>query len=399
MKRSSFPLLLVSLTLAGCTGGAGTPGEVLPTVVLESRTPQPSVERSATTASGTVVPAQEARLSFLGTGLVAKVNVQLGDTVQAGEVLIELDDAAAQRDLAQAESNMADLTSPAAIARARQAVARAEADLEKARNKLEYYVTPGVLYWEERLSEAQASLAAAKAEGGPSPSEEQAKKIAEAEKAVTRAQANLSYAQKQLREVYLPEKFTRVNSQTGESYVAEPRIDTAAARADYELAAATLNEARTYVQALGGEATPSDAFGSSLALLEVARRNVAAARAALEATRLEAPFAGTIALVSAVPGENAVPGAVIVIVSDLSRLHVETTDLSERDVTHVSVGQRVRVYIEALGEEVSGRVSAMAPGATALGGDVVYKTVIDLDIQPQGMRAGMSAKVTFESGG
>jgi multidrug resistance efflux pump len=131
----------------------------------------------------------------------------------------------------------------------------------------------------------------------------------------------------------------------------------------------------------------------------VARRNVAAARAALEATRLEAPFAGTIALVSAVPGENAVPGAVIVIVSDLSRLHVETTDLSERDVTHVSVGQRVRVYIEALGEEVSGRVSAMAPGATALGGDVVYKTVIDLDIQPQGMRAGMSAKVTFESGG
>ena len=118
MKRSSFPLLLVSLTLAGCTGGAGTPGEVLPTVVLESRTPQPSVERSATTASGTVVPAQEARLSFLGTGLVAKVNVQLGDTVQAGEVLIELDDAAAQRDLAQAESNMADLTSPLA-ARAR----------------------------------------------------------------------------------------------------------------------------------------------------------------------------------------------------------------------------------------------------------------------------------------
>jgi len=399
MKRSSFPLLMVSLALASCTGGAGTPGEVLPTVVLESRTPQPSVDRSGTTASGTVVPAQEARLSFLGTGPVTKVNVQLGDEVHAGEVLIELDDAAAQRDLARAESELADLTSPAAIARARQAMARAEADLEKARNKLEYYITPGVLYWEEHLSESEQALATAKAQAGTSPSDEQAKKIAEAEKSLARAQANLSYAQKQLREVYLPEKFTRVNSQTGGSYVAEPRIDTAAARADYELAGATLDEARAYVDALSGEATPSDAFGSSLALLEVARRNVAAARAALEATRLEAPFAGTIAMVSAVPGENAVPGAVIVIVSDLSRLHVETTDLSERDVTKISVGQSVQVYIEALGEEVSGRVSAIAPGATTLGGDVVYQTLIDLDTQPQGMRAGMSAEVTFESGG
>ncbi|MCX6025086.1 MAG: efflux RND transporter periplasmic adaptor subunit [Chloroflexi bacterium] len=398
MRRLLLLSLLIGLGLSACTGGAGTPASALPTLVLAGATAQPSVDRSGTTASGTVVPAQEARLSFLGTGLVSKVSVRLGDVVQGGDVLIELDDAAAQRDLARAESELADLTSPAALARARQAVARAEADLEKTRNKLEYYVTPGVLYWEEHQAEAQATLAAAKTEGGSSPSEEQQKKISDAEKSLARAVANLAYAQKQYREVYLPEKFTRVNSQTGESYVAEPRIDTEAARADYELAGATLSEARAHVQALSGEATPSDAFGSSLALLELARRNVAAARTALEATRLEAPFAGTIALVSAVPGENAVPGAIIVIVSDLSRLHVETTDLSERDVTKVSVGQAVRVYIEALGEEVSGRVSAIAPGATALGGDVVYKTVIDLDEQPQGMRAGMSAEVTFQGG-
>ncbi len=398
MKHSTIVFSLCALVLAACSGGAGASNQPLPTVVLGGATAPPEVDRTGVTASGFVVAAQEARLSFLGTGLVTKVNVQLGGTVQVGEVLIELDDAAAQRDLARAESDLADLTSPAAVARARQAVAAAEADLEKARNKLEYYVTPGVLYWEERQSEAQTALATAKADGGPSPTEDQKKKIAEAEKSLARAEANLAYATKQYREVYLPEKFTRINSQTGASYVAEPRIDTEAARADYTLAGATLDEARAFLAALTGEATSSDVFGSSLALLELARRNVAAARAALEATRLAAPFAGTIALVSAVPGENAVPGAVVVIVSDLSRLHVETTDLSERDVTKVSVGQTVRVYIEALGQEVDGRVAAIAPGATTLGGDVVYKTVIDLDTQPQGMRAGMSAQVTFQGG-
>ncbi len=399
MKYSTMVLLLPAVVLTACSGGAGASSQPLPTVVLGGATAPPAVDRAGVTASGIVVAAQEARLSFLGTGLVTKVNVELGGTVQAGEVLIELDDAAAQRDLARAESDLADLTSPAAAARARQAVAAAEADLEKARNKLEYYVTPGVLYWEERQSEAQTALAAAKADSGPSPTEDQKKKIAEAEKLLARAEANLAYATKQYREVYLPEKFTRINSQTGASYVAEPRIDTEAARADYELAGATLNEARAFLAALTGEATPPEVFGSSIALLELARRNVASARSALEATRLAAPFAGTIALVSAVPGENAVPGTIMVVVSDLSRLRVETTDLSELDVTKVSVGQGVRVYIEALGQELDGRVAAIAPGATTLGGDVVYKTVIDLDTQPQGMRAGMSAEVTFEGGG
>jgi multidrug resistance efflux pump len=195
--------------------------------------------------------------------------------------------------------------------------------------------------------------------------------------------------------VYLPERFTRINSVTGESYVAEPRVDTEAARADYALAVAALDEARSYLAVLTGGTPADEAANSKVSHLEYARRSVEAARAALTATRLSAPFGGTIGLVSAVPGENAVPGAVAVSVIDLNRLHVETTDLSERDVTQIQVGQAVRVYIEALGEEVDGHVSAIAPGATTLGGDVVYKTVIELSSQPAGLRPGMSAEVTF----
>jgi multidrug efflux pump subunit AcrA (membrane-fusion protein) len=62
----------------------------------------------------------------------------------------------------------------------------------------------------------------------------------------------------------------------------------------------------------------------------------------------------------------------------------------------VEPGQPVRVFVEALGEEVTGRVSLISPLADTLGGDVVYKTTIDLDSRPEGLRAGMSVEVLFE---
>jgi multidrug resistance efflux pump len=82
--------------------------------------------------------------------------------------------------------------------------------------------------------------------------------------------------------------------------------------------------------------------------------------------------------------------------SDLERLRVQTTDLSERDVPQVQIGQRVTVFIKALNQQVAGHVSAIAPLAETLGGDVVYTATIELDERPAGLRAGMSVTVQFE---
>jgi macrolide-specific efflux system membrane fusion protein len=81
--------------------------------------------------------------------------------------------------------------------------------------------------------------------------------------------------------------------------------------------------------------------------------------------------------------------------ADLSHLQVETTDLSERNVPQVSVGQRANVFIKALGQNVNGQVKEISPLADTLGGDVVYKTIISLDSLPEGIRVGMSVDVSF----
>jgi multidrug resistance efflux pump len=127
------------------------------------------------------------------------------------------------------------------------------------------------------------------------------------------------------------------------------------------------------------------------------------ARAGLDQATLRAPFiqkgseaapvAGTVTALEVGPGEAAMPGQVALTLVDLSRLRVETTDLSELDVARVAVGQRASVYVEPLGVTVGGRVVRLASQAEMIGGDVVYAVVVELDEQPPGLRWGMSVEV------
>ncbi len=87
------------------------------------------------------------------------------------------------------------------------------------------------------------------------------------------------------------------------------------------------------------------------------------------------------------------PGQPLLTLADLDHLQVETTDLSERDVARVKVGQPVVVFVEPLGTEIQGRVLRIAPQASIIGGDVVYTVTIELDEQPTDLRWGMSAEV------
>ena len=113
---------------------------------------------------------------------------------------------------------------------------------------------------------------------------------------------------------------------------------------------------------------------------------------------LTAPFAGTVASVEISPAETVVPGQVVIMLGDLSNFQVETTDLSERDVTNVQAGQTANIFVQALNQTLSGKVIDVARVSTTVGGDVVYKATLQLDNQPQGLRWGMTGDVTINTG-
>jgi RND family efflux transporter MFP subunit len=139
--------------------------------------------------------------------------------------------------------------------------------------------------------------------------------------------------------------------------------------------------------------------------IESAEADVARMQALLDSEKalldthyeLVAPFDGTIVSVDVAPAETVVPGQVVILLGDLSTYQIETTDLSERDVPQIQVGQPARVFIEALGEEFTGNVIDVDRISTTLGGDVVFKVTIELDAQPEGLLWGMSADVQIET--
>jgi hypothetical protein len=83
----------------------------------------------------------------------------------------------------------------------------------------------------------------------------------------------------------------------------------------------------------------------------------------------------------------------------LNALQVETTDLSERDISNIHLGDPANVFVEALNKNISGKVISISPRAdTAISGDVIFKVTVAPDIQPEGLLWGMTAEVEFPAG-
>lgn len=388
MKRILLPIpAVVVLLLAACTANAAP--TAIPTIVLDggetiATKPASSASNGGNVAaSAVIVSVQEANLAFSLPGGIEKVYVSSGDEVKAGELLVELDNASFQLEVEAAERTLRELTSPAAVAAAEQAVANAQKSYDDAKKKADgiknrHADNVTINYLEDQVTLAQDALDRARQAynhtSGRSDRDPLRAKAAtdlyNAQRAYNTALGNLNW------------------------YANPPSaVDVALVEANFNAASAALQEAQWYLAELNGESIPSDATGAQLAQLQQARANLQAAQHQLEQTRLTAPFPGTVAAVNALAGEYASPGQVLVIVSNPANVQVRTTDLSERDVIQVKVGDPARVMVDAVSEEFEGEVISISPVANTLGGDVVYEVTIAFTEQPEGLLGGMSAEV------
>lgn len=392
-----FKLLLVLLLFALTACGASSQSnQSIPAVALDGNPTNGSATQTVTqtseqlsgggvTASGVVQSMQEAQLAFALAGNIKKVSVTEGDQVKAGDLLVELDNAVIQVQVDQAQRTLRELTSQSAIATAEQAVANNQKAYDDAKKKvdtitLRHTDNLTIDYLNDQVTLAQDALDRARDEykhtGGLSSRDPARAKagsdLYNAQQAYNNSLSNLNY-------------FTNKPSAN----------DVAIATANLDSASAALQEAKWYLSELKGETLPTDATGAQLAQLQQARDSLKTTLDTLEHTRLLAPFSGTIATVKIVAGEYVLPGEKVVTISDVANLQVVTTDLSERDVARVSVGQQVTILVEPLNKEIKGHVLTISSVSDTLGGDVVYKTTIALDELPEGIRSGMSVTVQF----
>src|SRR5262245_30225129 len=254
----------------------------------------------AASAPGRVEPAGgEVRIGSQAAGRIAEVLVALNDKVGAGEILVRLDDGEL---IARVHAATAELAIRRRDRDGNESTGRLAQDRRTAEDNVASAERQLVLNHEEHDRLARARRTGGVAQGD----------VDKARDAVAKAQERLDAARVALRK----------------------------ALAVDNLPAPTRQEAA----------------------LTSARAELSLAEAALERTRIRAPFAGTALQINAKVGEMATPSPdnVLVTIGNLAAMQVKA-ELEERDVGKVRLGQLAIVRSDAFpGKDFEGKVSSLA---------------------------------------
>ncbi|HYC68425.1 HlyD family secretion protein [Brevundimonas sp.] len=234
-------------------------------------------------------------------GYVVEVLVADNQRVEAGQVLIRLDDADARANLAQAEAELAALQA-------------------------------GVQNVDARAAQEQAMIASRAA-------------------AVAQAQAQADLARQQV---------ARYGALAEKGWVSQQRIETE--QASVRTAQASVAEAQA---ALVAEQRAAGVLGStrdqSVATVEQARAAVDKARIALERTVIRAPVSGVVGARGVRVGQYVRPGGTILSIVPLGDTYV-VANFKETQLGRLRIGQTVEIKADAFkGEPLTGHIESFAP--------------------------------------
>jgi len=328
--------------------------------------------------TGSIMPAGESNFGFNSSGQVTEINVKVGDQVEAGQILAQLDDTDAKIQLAQAQEAMDKLTSAAAIANARAALATAETDYATTKQKLEFLISPEVLYWEEKVAERQQTLKDAQTAYQTDTSDAAKQKVTQAETSLKFAQDSLTYFQTVYTKDYIPANFTQYKTfyfrgkkitepvTTEDKHGKKHNViipptegEIGMARADYELAKASIVEAQTYLDVLDGKDIPEGATGANLVTYLQTKDALETAQNNLEATKLLAPMSGTVTSVDMAVGDQ-ISGSPVITISNLNQPYALEAYLQAKDWGQIKTGYEVDVTFDLLPDQVfTGKVTAV----------------------------------------
>lgn len=348
--------------------------------------------------TGTLVAANQASLGFGTSGKLIKLNVKVGDNVQAGQLLAEVDNTSQQIQLLQAKRALANLTSDTSIATAQQAVATANKNIYTTMNQLIYLESPAVFYDEKQIAADQKTLDQAKAAASNPPTSNQQKAIDAAAAALKSKQSALAGDMIWYTENYLPNTFTVPATKTQPQSVNAPTdADIAAAKAGYAAALASVQEAQWYVDALTAGTVPDTATGANLTTFEQAKLTLQSAQDTFNATQLYAPFSGIVTTVSAQLGDS-VGSTAIITVADMSTLYVQTY-IDEASYAMFSVGNAAEVVFDALPNlALKGKVVEVSPALVTSSGTSAVSGMVQLDPTSTNLLLGMGAAVNVIAG-
>ncbi len=365
-----------------------------------------SVERgtisSTVSATGSIEPEAEVALSFRASGRVEQVLVSVGQPVEAGQLLAQLDVTDASLALEQAEVSLQ--------------ISRAQLDkLEKPPSDSDIIAAQAnVTVAQASVASSEASLASAQASyrdliAGASPEEIAVQESQIRQAAVSVRQAQSAYDEvKNFPDAGASPQAVQLEQNTIALEVAQAQLALTQKGADEaQIAAALAQIAQAELgvrQARSNLLVAQDALealleGAPAEDLEIARAQVRQAELSkqqaeitLNNAMLYAPINSVVSQVNLRQGELYGGGALpAIVLTDLVSFHM-TVLVDELDVRQVQIGQIVRLSLDALPDaDITGQVTKVSPTARDVGGVVAYEVEIVPESTDAQLRAGMSA--------
>lgn len=402
LERLAFPgwryaLAALVVVLAGgywfFVRGSSTPYQFI-TVTQGSITETVSV-------TGNTTPVKSVSLGFQNAGTIAQVYRNLGDHVNAGEVIAELNTAALSAALQQAraayDSAVASRSStslPEAETQARNAYLSAYTTLDTLlQNDIDTFFGDPAIFGPQLLISAPNDYGQISRERTALTYEMEAyqRELSKADGIDPMALlANATQVAQDISD--LLDKLAVLANDRVSNATATQIAALATARTGVTTLLATLSSAReTYRTQSIGSTSLTDAS------VNQAAAGVAVAEANLQGTQIVAPISGVITELDAKIGQQASPGTPLVSLIGDGGFEVDA-GVSETDVGKLSVGNTVTMTLDAFPNETfSGTVFYIAPAQTNTQGVISYQTKISFDKADPRLKSGLTANIDIQT--
>jgi len=388
-------------------------------------------------AAGTMAALQSDTLTWHTTGIVAKVNVKVGQVVDVGDVLLELDPSSyapailqAQLDVINAQDALDTLLVGATaqqLADAQLAVINAQDAVTTAQRNLSNVTHINVSYYQTQLQQAEQSLTTAQqnaeitnfqsnlnsaAEAVTSAANniesikaldvkypgyaQQRDRLKQAEATYASAQQTYQTALYRLQQAQNNDSNTISNAQTS---VNTAKANLAAAQSGPSSAKVTLYQTQLDVARANLQKAQDDLAalqaGPDEQDLAAAKIKLATAQASAEAVRVVAPFRGTVVSVANRTGDSVDANQTAITLADLSSLEIRV-DVAEVDINRVQVGQVVNLTTDAAPDQTfTGQVAEVPFIGSSSQGVVTFPVKVIVPDPDPALKPGMTAAVAI----
>lgn len=393
VKLTAIAMTMLML-LSGCGSGKeaqGAPANMPPqetqaetATAVRTQTLELSSISNEYAYSGSLEPSDEVDVYSALSGKVATVNFDVGDTVQAGDVLFTMDTTSIENSVKVSE---------ASVNTAQTAVNTAENNLKMANGAS----------MQTQIESAKSAITSAE------------NSLKNAQTSVDNAQVSLDTAKLNLdkaendyntyTQLYeaggLSEEsmnnYKDAYEQAKNSYT-QAQLSLDQANTQYEAAQDSLDQANTNYNILVNQTSEENIIQAE-DNLEQAKAQLESSKAQLESTKqslddavVTAPISGTVSQCNVTAGANLSQGTTPFVIIGTNSVDV-VVNVSEQLINSIKAGDAVRISIPtASDEDFSGTISSVSPDANT---DGTYEVKVNIPNEDGSLKSGMFAQVYF----